>query len=175
MRSSKSGWDLAVWWMRYSRLWMRSSQLWMWYSRGVYEIQPRSGWDLAAWWMRSSRVVDEIYPRVDEIYSRVVRGPDTQYRRRNCPGFYPSILRHSHYNAFPVFLSCSPERQLLMWVILKMAETLTSVLGIIAEVVTFPGWAYPPFPVIHLSMRHVLNCCPVTYILTSFIHISLFY
>ncbi len=33
--------------------------------------------------------------KVDEIYSRVVRASDSQCRSRNCPGFDPSILRHS--------------------------------------------------------------------------------
>jgi hypothetical protein len=28
-------------------------------------------------------------------YSRVARASDNQCRSRNCPGFYPSILRHS--------------------------------------------------------------------------------
>jgi hypothetical protein len=32
---------------------------------------------------------------VDEIYSRVVRASDGQCRSRNCPGFDPSIIRHS--------------------------------------------------------------------------------
>ncbi len=33
--------------------------------------------------------------RWDEIYSRMVRASDSQCRSRNCPGFDPSILRHS--------------------------------------------------------------------------------
>jgi hypothetical protein len=41
-------------------------------------------------WMRSSRV----WVRS----SRVVRASDSQCRSRNCPGFDPSILRHSEWN-----------------------------------------------------------------------------
>ncbi len=70
----------------------------------------RCGWDLAELWMRPSRVVDEIWPslwmrssrvcgwHLAELWmrsSRVVRASDSQCRSRNCPGFEPSILRHS--------------------------------------------------------------------------------
>jgi hypothetical protein len=51
--------------MRFSRVWMRFSQSWMRFSQSCMRL------------------------------SRVVRASDSQCRSRNCPGFDPSILRHS--------------------------------------------------------------------------------
>ncbi len=117
------GWDLAELWMRSSRV---VDEIWP----TVDEVWPSCGWDMAdcGWglaelwmrygrlWMRSGRVVDEIWPTVDELWpscgwdladcgwdlaefwmrsGRVVRASDSQCRSRNCPGFDPSILRHS--------------------------------------------------------------------------------
>ncbi len=45
--------------------------------------------------MRSSQVVDEIQPSLWTRSNQVVRASDSQCQSRNCPGFDPSILRHS--------------------------------------------------------------------------------
>ncbi len=79
MRSSRVWMRSSRVWIRSSRVWMRSSRVWIRSSRG---------------WMRSSRV----WMRSSRVWmrsSRVVRASDSQCRSRNCPGFDPSILRHS--------------------------------------------------------------------------------
>ncbi len=58
-------------------------------------VMPVSGWDLAKLWMKSSQVCVWDLAKLWMRSSQVVRASDSQCRSRNCPGFDPSILRHS--------------------------------------------------------------------------------